>query len=1089
MSTLYQAPQNLSRTTLSHVRYGAALMKFFGASIPADKRPESWVLGEPDGQRFNVDDNSIDDRLKRIYLVDYSKLLSQSSMAKMHGLPFMLLATRVSIDNEKQWKSIHHEIAMVDWDQVSAAGIGEGTTWKYAVESGESSRYKFEMPIINELMQNETMGTDGRTLGEQAVDNVLDAIADTAVNHLIKRTAITLAARPLYNYIKWARENRGGRISILDVHNRATENWLLAVKNPDLFAMALRKAMTVLYHTLDLIILPEACLWSLSTILAENKEYNTRIHDTNGMVLASEKGFIDLTVMPTSSVMIDGTRIPVLACPEFAMFSDTPEEKRFSPYCRLNKLAQAYVFRTEKSGHNASLDSNYLAVNVLENMPTSAADRLVHLGDAVTESKGSFLFDDPDSPEFGVWGKAYLQNVNRRGGSKLALLYDRIHGSANEPRLVNMDSSTSTMLNDLDNGSKVNKIVGWRDLIPLARLYKNPAGDVSVIQAHQVGMMEEPFYPCSWILADIRALKKGKTHVDYRREFARILNMPYAGVNDMMTIFEDAPAPAAAVGNAAAGVPVTLVPGESIQIDFPGNEFSRALQAAYNLIDTGAVAFDANATTTAARQGNVGLVQAGQGAQAPPPWFRSSRLNDLLANNLPAKAFDAVHAIGQQLDAALADPSSERMANDVLDALADRVVRYREDAGHLEAVILSSLDVLAKQPGVVISAGRPLAAPAAAIEAFRLHSPSAEVIRNASRKVTPASHAAEFGKSTAFSVSLRQHMQGPALGGNISIVGAGTDVATTRPLPIATSRFDPNDIANSPLFKMRADLRGDELYMFLQICRIVLSPANISRLAKYGLPVIGGRLERYDMLFSTFSCQVMRKGDDTVITHISPITEELGAKTQEGRTILTTTQHHGLQFMNGGKYMNELCNVFPHKFLGGMNVRIASDISQHFHTLFFGNATYNRNTHPNLFFWMTPRSETKNEWPQFAMGEVMEPTGFEARAANLFFHLSSAHVLQRELLTDAAGDHVPQILGRITSNLLNGPSHNPLVQIVVHNAYTWGYDMQSKRYSVPLPGTGPLGARELNDPRNCHFVYNGEAASLAPQEASPYALV
>ena len=942
--------------------------------------PDPTLLTEAEGFHAYRDLQELDSKLSRIKSVRLEEALGNHVRNAFHGSPMVTLATQIVYDYVGSWESLRADIEQVAWNESPTAGIPDGSTYYSYKESGSSTRYKYVLPILFEVLDNPDIGRPNLAFQ-------MRMLRETCITTIMKNTSRALAFRPYRNF-RTQHQRAGKQMNMLDLYRRAVRYMFEGVKRPDVLLSKVQKLATNLGMDLDTIMVPDISTPTLDNEKLDNKVYNSVMHDTTGKQEGFTNGIKELTYKEQSTVAIGGIPRLLLAMPSFRIRREHAIEQAEQSLAKRLTLAQCSPFRRPmlKSGGlmTKGLDQMTMSTTVAHVTPSSLTWRGFSLAFIVQRTGCGFWFDTKTG-EYSKDADHILRDRNLKSDDARQAHYDAIAS------LDSMDEPTPAMRASVKN-SLTPAPVGWRNALLFESWDENSK---KFVKATTFGKMEECILPTRLVC-------------------------------DALEIFvAHHPTDAAAI------------------IKRNGSQAAPSAR---------------------------GAPRASEEPVAPgTSRFQTRELNTLLTN-LPNPVFDLVHAQGHAL---------ERMfgrSGDVGKRLAETMksrIAEQKTLGHARVWTKFYLATLApymreQAPETLTSdkAGEisNLMPAGTALHADQEEFPTGERARTMYHK----SREYESRLKGAVLAGSSQEDRDKAIGefGAQAKYCSATRLAVRKAV---AGQYSPDVIeAMDELFQQRINL------------------FNLVRLLKLGLPLIGGRLERFSMRFLSGSLLMMKRGASCCKQHITPMLAHWGMVPVEGRILVTAQFNEGFEFGDEGA-IEEMPNVFPIAHLGGMLAGLITDLGEL--RKYFASAKYTstqKSETADLIFLPRPISEMNDDFPQYAFSRTAEVgTGLAYQSETLLFKLSSCHMWLQELLQNSPLIKADQ-LNRMLMNPSTRGEFAPHLSPFVERAPSYDYNTVANKWDGKHDGTGPMGELRLY----CNAlidVMKGEAGSfpeLPPDSAT-----
>lgn len=900
----------------------------------------------------------------------------------------------------------------------------------------------------------------------------------------MRNVCANIAARPYLNFIRYEKEVLGRGLRLGDFVDRVTKNFLAGAQQPEL-AMAYLADTVVRYASkADSIIAAERSLGLFHKHTLTDRQYRESIvHDDDGDVTGMAHGMMRLQYQSTADVTLGaaGYKMALYAMPDFRTRARTPLEKTEQPLLASVTLGRAYPLLVPRATTYGHLDPNECSVTTLDIRDNDAKWHVKRLDWAIEKTNCGMWFIDKKSHKPSDWAEKWIktdmkasEDVKRRVRENLEAMTDCDNPTEAQRKSVTPGRGRHHSYRVID---------GWRNVHPLESRYRKlvGAGTVEmVVPCQYIGHIMEAFKPTAHILEEIQAFKRHHAGhpAKFNTEAGLLLGMSEADVALMigapgpLVDMAGIPGPGDAYNFRGAAVDGTDDDRKRIQI------LRLANRARLNIRDVAAIA----PTPTPAAPIAAGQPGAPPVLGSPVPRFQTQPLNVLLGK-LPKASFDAVMKLAPQLDE-LAEPSSATAphVNRVLSVLLERIeTHYKSlDKGRVDYVMdgllallpkdLTKIDAkVVKDVETTFSGAQGLAVATNVVATRALGWSEAETWR------------AHLAAAPAAGLS------GASLGARVSgSVGAahGGDV----PHAFFEAGISPSRI--SALIAATNGLPADEMFLLFKILTTECNVPNLTRLAHFGFPMIGGRFESHSMRFITTSVIIMRGGGTTVRTHISPALVDYGSYAEQQRTSLTAAFHQGNEWVDWQGIASLEC-FFPHRTMGGMRDHLLLNIAD-IHALFHQSAPWaeGNNTQPSdMIFLPRPATENDDDWPQYAFTDSPPPVDMMGVRDVEFMRVSTCHAVLRAML--GGMDRANAIHQTMMQRLHDRKHLDCVVAPCIHRAATYYYNRNNtvgSRWCLPNEGTGPLGPMYMNHAPSVAHVFNAKPGMSfpAPHDLPPF---
>lgn len=246
-----------------------------------------------------------------------------------------------------------------------------------------------------------------------------------------------------------------------------------------------------------------------------------------------------------------------------------------------------------------------------------------------------------------------------------------------------------------------------------------------------------------------------------------------------------------------------------------------------------------------------------------------------------------------------------------------------------------------------------------------------------------------------------------------------------------------------------------------------MSPYWLGKLARLGIQVLQGSLERYSERYIVSSMGVMRRGEETVSLMMTPLMSEMSSKGLSSMTVFGHRFHMGHMFKNWDG-IREIFGVFPYATAGGTGTQLCRSMDDVRHI--FTQSDVNSATRFDLVFIPRPYTETRLEYPGNLFGDEEVKGQHNYVREMTYLRKNSGHVVLRRMLG-------PELIGQASALLDSTVSRSYGIVAMpycpfVERAATY-YSGMNEMWNVPTHGTGPLGPMVYNNVEVVAGILNG----------------
>lgn len=281
------------------------------------------------------------------------------------------------------------------------------------------------------------------------------------------------------------------------------------------------------------------------------------------------------------------------------------------------------------------------------------------------------------------------------------------------------------------------------------------------------------------------------------------------------------------------------------------------------------------------------------------------------------------------------------------------------------------------------------------------------------------------------------------------------------------------------LLRMERESAGFSLIIreLIILLKMKLTPMTIAGLARKGLALMGGHLQRW-AIRQTMVSWIAWERETTCELMVSPVRTTLSIRALQEMTDFMSKLNIGLRFPNP-RGVVELPALFPYEFNGGMNGRIVESV-QEIRDLMKGEYVSGRKASSDLIYVAGPITETLVSYPMNSFGDVHKKRSSTGRVEDrLQTKVTGLHML-RQFIGDAALKNAKaKIMSQVArfDGILAQLYYCPVIQAgpVYHRS-----DALSD-YVKFLPGTGPLSHVQFANHLHVAKIMNGDIRPF-PQE-------
>lgn len=255
-----------------------------------------------------------------------------------------------------------------------------------------------------------------------------------------------------------------------------------------------------------------------------------------------------------------------------------------------------------------------------------------------------------------------------------------------------------------------------------------------------------------------------------------------------------------------------------------------------------------------------------------------------------------------------------------------------------------------------------------------------------------------------------------------------------------------------------------------EICGRDLTPKVLAELARDGLPLLGGALERWSQQYGMLSWLAVRRGPSLAQFVVAPVRTTISGNERLG-VELTYNVTIGHQF-NDPLAIKEIPAAVPHHFRGGMGEKLVPTFEAVQELIERGWKRTNGGgeDRPHLVFIASPITEQWVEYPGNLLGDVLP-------------HLSAAERVQSKrtghwTLRRMLGDEILDRMRGTLADRIDARGRGRLFPFcpVVERATTTTDSTAAKDGRRLVPGTGALGPIEFSDHWFCARTFEGDSA-------------
>ena len=980
--------------------------------------PDETLLGEEPGLQYLRDNNEKDTKDAKYFSYTASRRIQTNVLNEFRGIPLMM-NFGVEISRMTRHRTGGADIEMVAWDNTALGGLGTGTTWYNWAEESRSARYKAHQDVINELLADDRFA-------KAAIDLCLEMLTRTAMFTMMQNFCRAFTSRPYKDDMKnMAKKRSHGHFVIQDVYHRFEEYMLAGIRTPREAYMLLRRAMKTARPgvIMDCLVPAQGDEHRMLAQSALHKDFTTQIHDIDGFVtnVAGKTMDTAITIPVVADIGgVDG-ETKILPCPTLVQRESDSEVYGEQALSRAVTSGIEYIFPTHARAISGleELSPNHTAMAILDVRGKQGNHKVMLLHDAIRQTFCGGIFSNRDTTELSQWAATHLAALQAKSAKWRGEAFDNLTD------MRDMNTPTYRMTAALRDGNPVRDIAGWRN-VPFWVTFDEDHG---IVQAKTIGQMLECMLNTATLIEFNEVMLRGLG--DGAGDAARALIGRILGrrVADLAAVPDAALSDAQLLNALVAGAaPAPALRGPATAAPTHATLRSDAVQHLLGEVP------------------NAGL----------------AALRPLLP------ALDGLVAAGHQHAKAVVQQMQRRLATFKTDVgkrnlwmtklLKDTVSLtdgLRATPPTVDEGTVKSVEIYFIQPGEGDGASHIPATPEALAAAYSDAS--------AWKTALAARPAATLG------VPLWEQLPGRAAGQNDDVVFA--------------AGISPSRVPEIIHYLRGSNRTAAEVTLLVAILKTPLTVDALYRLHSVGYSIIGGSILRPSLRLRLHSVMVARSGKDTVVSHFTPMISEYSIVGSQGRSYVDASFMQGVHFTDSRGVM-ELPGFWPNALEGGFRATLqedAKEVRRMFTTADPWLDAAQRATMRDCVFAPMPYTETEHDfdlgqcWLSEPVLPVSRPGGDGVSVMRL---VSSTHTHMQALIGGPAA--VSRIQKEYIGRYQAGPHLMTRVSPMYHLGHRYRYSEVSKKFDVPLLGTGPLGASELNDPATIGRILNGDM--VAPPE-------
>jgi hypothetical protein len=1069
------AKLGLQTTDFNAAPFVDTMTRLFGKGMAIREEDRTMPVG-----MSPIDDwNEVDSKYKDRPVLSLGTAVTQNMINEALGLGSIFVLAPPLISHERSWKVLFREIVQLAWSRIGPTGIPRTTAHYMWSETGGTARYGFYVSLPVELLADPNFGREN-------LDDLLEAVPQTANLTIMTEIGLLLAARPTYN-IFWDADMRQESFLYADYYELAIKHFLRMAWRLNNMPIEIAQEMNTPNVKRNCMVIPDGCQWALAKKVVDNRTFEYKLRDYTGQVYALSEGLVTVGFGSQPQILLDGVAEPVtlVYLPRLKAHIFERNRHGLQPLDRELVLGTGYAFEAP----------DYQAVNQIDQRTPSMGMsvlterifqvQIVAAAQAIRKTRGGYVFGERRDPNAGFGPSdrmsTLLNNFKTRigGQGEVDSWFQRhVRGMENTNRPSRENDTSLEVFHKLhhhDGPTAPGLITDVRS-VPIMSDFEGTYETMEatdVVFARQIGHIQEMHLPTRRIVEAIQAVRRscrdqGQPAAGMIPEFATKVAAILGTSADYVRLLSSRAAP---IGIYKEGTPVPALPGEPVRRPAAEN-FLAQLIGYYEIVSEGRAIGDAQG-----RARSVAELPAERRPATHLPVELRERPIERFLSVLPDDSIRAFqrHAglferyLREQPDNAtkffgkLHEKAQsfiqEGVCNiDALNATMQFVMRSMEEKKLLSDTLLASDVAL------------PILTPKMIKDLHVASPPQSELA--AMKRTVPIA-------SAEFSMSLAIKERFGASGIDIQPLGAAaTNVGGPGALRDADSRTYPFSITRiKAMEEILTDLDPEILYVFVELCRLENSHETHARLFANGIVLIPGEIVRPREAFATKSFLITRSGGDTCNTVMSPMLSTVSTRGMQSLVEFKFWFSLGLFWLNG-RNIDELRHVLCQGVRGGMTINFIERIEQ-VEELFNGN-------HADgdcVFVWKPVEEQHDRPCCLLPVVPVSHNMLQETNGQSVWRAKHSGYELLQGLLGyDFVSERARLMNYDEIFALTNGIAGSicPLIE----DGPTWYFDVPQQRYSKKHSGTGPRGDHRAHSPAG-ERVYRGDEAQF-PEQALEY---
>jgi hypothetical protein len=956
----------------------------------------------------------------------------------MLGMPILTQGMDLELSYEHQWRTLYQEIVQYMWAKAAIGGPPRTTSMMRFEEKGRYLRRRHYQEIATPLVLDPNFGAANVAMS-------LSMAAQTFVFTVLVEATTTIAQRAWQAPRRQQQMlNPAYRVDFRDLHDRLTEYLFLFNKSPGNAVVTISHALERIDGDFDRLFFPDTKQYFLADMLNSNERaFENKILDVTqpSYFAAADMEALSFPEKRYGTVRVGPREVVAIAVPTFKDLRLRAQEEGVQVLLRQIALASIYMFRRlDYSQPTDKYSDNDLTMEIPVLDAKSGRWQKVSMDEALRQSLAGYWFAGEDSVQPDDAPKAALTTLSGKNATKL---YDDMGRVRDADEMGNKAQEAWAAATEISEETTLHR------LLPTFAHFDATGPNPTIVEVKQLGEIVEPYLRSAHLLRIAKGIIVQNASADNTKLFGYLARLPSA-----QTGTEIAKEYAAIHGATING----------------GTDAEKAQELAYiyhAMLAKGPAAVNDAAAGTVRLNPPADIVRPG------PKGLKSISLQGLGA--LPDTALTAL----EPYDAVFAHWESTQdkdFAARLATSWKNRFDRFGNDVG--KSGLYAQIIAAELQKGGVDHAKTKETWPSlASNEALfnnlkGLIAPSSD-LQQASRVIEDRLGAPEWSMSRALA-------SGAPLGARIVPAGGDDHIDFPYrglPIPQLAKLALPMDVTRLRSFvdNEAPGLDTLELFVFLKLCQIPVTPLALAQLARMGIQVVQVGLVRFGQCLTVYNMLAVLKAAHAYT--MAPLLVQMSIDPSLENMRLYYDVQAGLRVKNSFG-ASEIASILNDRVQFGFNGRIQRSIDE------TRDAFDERHRHlvDDITVVVMPITEQAHEFPLLSPLYRWPAQGSGKTPPPHHHQLSVGFSQLRTVLGADTLRATHNALTRLTTgDDLKGFIFSPLVE----RGTCRYYNQSTRQWSDVSPGTGAIGSHLMTDPGSLADACNGKPV-LFPQLTRPH---